>query len=73
LRRAEAKRAIEESLGRPIKVVDGAYLSRNDNEVYVLLTEDDNIMPEGSAKTLRVTVFINDQFNSQHIVRTDPL
>jgi len=70
--RSTAKRAIEQSLGRPVDVIDWTHLGLHD-EVFVVMTEDDNIMPEGSAKTLRVTVFIGDTFNSQHIVRTDPI
>jgi hypothetical protein len=40
-------------------------------DVYVIITEDDNVMPGiGAAKTVRVTVFIGDKLDSQSIVRS---
>jgi hypothetical protein len=68
LNQRQAVPLIRESLGRSVKVLDTAALSEG---VYVIITEDDNVMPGiGSATTVRVTVFIGDKLDSQSIVRT---
>jgi hypothetical protein len=67
---SDAKRLVEQSLGRPVDLIDWTHM---DYGVFVILTEDTNIMPEGSAKTIRVTVFIADKISSQHIIKTEPV
>jgi hypothetical protein len=68
LKQREAAERVRKSLGRRVKVIDTAAMVE---DVYVIITEDDNVMPGiGAAKTVRVTVFIGDKLDSQSIVRS---